>query len=82
MIKLGFDLFKIPPNLAVDIRAYWSKKTLQPVKVRFYWLFYNIYFKILYNIIFNNRKKEQLLQQYFHLLIVQLPLKKMKKTQQ
>lgn len=33
MIKLGFDLFKIPPNLAVDIRAYWSKKTLQPVKV-------------------------------------------------
>lgn len=28
------------------------------------------------------RKKEQLLQQYFHLLIVQLPLKKMKKTQQ
>jgi len=33
MIKQGFDLFKIPPNLAVDIRAYWSKKTLQPVKV-------------------------------------------------
>ncbi|XP_050421018.1 rho GTPase-activating protein 19 isoform X2 [Adelges cooleyi] len=32
MIKLGFDLFKIPLNLAVDIRAYWSKKTLQPVK--------------------------------------------------
>ncbi|KAL5244525.1 hypothetical protein ACI65C_011935 [Semiaphis heraclei] len=32
MIKLGFDLFKIPPNLSVDIRAYWSKKTLQPVK--------------------------------------------------
>lgn len=33
MIKLGFDLFKIPPNLAVDIRAYWVKKSLQPVKV-------------------------------------------------
>jgi hypothetical protein len=33
MINLGFDLFKIPPNLAVDIRAYWSKKSLQPVKV-------------------------------------------------
>ncbi|XP_025416774.1 rho GTPase-activating protein 19 isoform X2 [Sipha flava] len=32
MINLGFDLFKIPPNLAVDIRAYWSKKSLQPVK--------------------------------------------------
>ncbi|XP_050545075.1 rho GTPase-activating protein 19 isoform X1 [Daktulosphaira vitifoliae] len=32
MINLGFDLFKIPPNLAVDIRAYWSKKTLQPVQ--------------------------------------------------
>lgn len=36
MIKLGFDLFKIPPNLAVDIRAYWSKKTLQLVKVQYY----------------------------------------------
>lgn len=35
MIKLGFDLFKIPPNLAVDIRAYWSKKTLQPVRVKY-----------------------------------------------
>lgn len=33
MIKLGFDLFKIPPNLSVDIRAYWSKKTLKLVKV-------------------------------------------------
>ncbi|VVC32870.1 Hypothetical protein CINCED_3A018129 [Cinara cedri] len=32
MIKLGFDLFKIPTNLAVDIRAYWSKKNLQLIK--------------------------------------------------
>lgn len=36
MIKLGFDLFKIPTNLAVDIRAYWSKKTLQPLKVNYH----------------------------------------------
>lgn len=28
MIKL----FKIPPYLAIDIRAYWSKKNLHPVK--------------------------------------------------
>lgn len=42
MIKLGFDLFKIPPNLAVDIRAYWSKKTLQLVKVQYYIIYVNI----------------------------------------
>lgn len=48
MIKLGFDLFKIPTNLAVDIRAYWSKKNLQLIKVR------QLVYHIIYFILFKN----------------------------
>lgn len=80
MIKLGFDLFKIPTNLAVDIRAYWSKKNLQLIKVCH--LIYHIIYLFYLKIFNNNRKKEQLLPLCFHSLTVQLLLKKMRKTQQ
>lgn len=56
MIKLGFDLFKIPTNLAVDIRAYWSKKNLQLIKVHnSYTILFSYYNLKIFN---NNRKKE------------------------